>query len=106
MNLENAHKLHRFGVIYLPETTEKNSQPSLTDPTLACPVKPIYEAMINGRPLDISEHANIYNGVKLEDLSSIEKKHTDRFDKFIESRSIGKKFSKVATMVVEPADEK
>lgn len=106
MKINDFARLRSCGVVNVPTSHEKNTGISMTDPTQACPVKNVYEALVNGRPLDISEHENIYNGVKVDDLSSIEKRHCDRFDVHIESKKIGKKFSKVASMVVPAKDEK
>lgn len=104
MKIQDFALLRSHGFVNIPITHESNIGLSLTDPTQACPVKNVYDSLVNGRPLDISEHQNIYNSLKVDNLSSIERRHHDKFDVFIESKKIGKSFSKVASMVV-PAKE-
>lgn len=105
MNHADFKRLSRCGRVVIPTTFEKNSQMSLTDPTQECPVKRVYDAIVNGKPLDIAERQNFFNGLHVDNLSSIERRHTDMFDVHIESKKIGKDFSKVATLEVDPAEK-
>lgn len=74
----------------------KNNQPSQTDPTQACPVQKIYNCLVSGVPVDAATQNVVYNGLHVDELSSLEMRHNDAFDIAREAKKIGKKFSRVA----------
>lgn len=106
MTIEQFHKRMSRGSLYIPPHCEENSAISMTDPTQDCPVKTVYDALVNGKPITARESQNIYNSLSVNQLSAIERRHTDQFDVHIEAKSIGKKFSKNAKIVEESDKDK
>lgn len=98
MTHSQFQNLCKSGKIMLPRTFEANSSDSLTDPTQAMPVKNIYECLVYGKPIDVKEHSNIYNGLHTNELSTLEKRGYDAFDVSRESKDLGKRFSRVAKL--------
>lgn len=99
MDRNQLYDLHSHGKVDFYKPSELNVLPSATDPTQVCSVQKMYHALVNGQPISIPENKMQFNNLKVDDLSSLEKRNCDKFDVFAESRKIGKQFSKVATIV-------
>lgn len=59
---------------------------SLTDPSQACPVKSLYDQMVNGIIPDVKQNKVAFNNMKVEDLTSVDKRDSDIFDVHAEFR--------------------
>jgi hypothetical protein len=105
MNRNQLYSLHSRCKINAVKSSEKNILPSATDPTQVCSVQKMYHALVNGQPISVPENKMQFNNLKVDDLSSLEKRNTDQFDVFRESRKIGKKFSKVAKISTKEPDK-
>lgn len=92
MNIIKFKELHLNLHVDAPRTVEQNFLPSATDPTQDIPVKAIQLAA-NGSPLNVKELALVMSNVKIENMTSIERRHTDVFDKVAELQN---EISKVA----------
>lgn len=109
MDRSQLYTLHSRGKIKSIKLSEKNILPSATDPSQVCSVQKMYHALVNGQPISVPENKMQFNNLKLDQLSTLEKRNYDQFDVFGESRKIGKKFSKVAKIYdpkKEPKDTK
>lgn len=79
MNQKQFRELHLKGRIYVNVYREVNNLPSATDPTQDVPVRNI-QFMANGDPINVIKRNLAYNGLNPDQLSTIEKRHTDPFD--------------------------
>lgn len=92
MNIIKFKELHLNLHVNCPRTIEQNFLPSATDPTQDIPVKAI-ELAANGAPLNVSTLSQIMSNVKIENMTSIERRHVDDFDRVAELQN---EISKVA----------
>lgn len=77
-------KLQLHGRIVLPGVKENNPLLSQTDPTLDVSLEVAFESMRAGRPLDLPVVNSQFNGVKVDDMSVLESRGSDKFDVFAE----------------------
>lgn len=105
MNRNQLYSLHSRGKLKSIKSSEINILPSATDPTQVCSVQKMYHALVNGQPISVPENKMQFNNLKVDDLSTLEKRNFDQFDVFRESRKIGKKFSKVAKVSTDKPDK-
>lgn len=99
MTRETFRKLNKKGFLPFQRFIYSCALPSATDPTQDCPVSRVYQAMVEGHPLSLPEQKNVYNGLKVDQLSEIEKRNFDQFDAFARLRKDSKAIQKgVATI--------
>lgn len=100
MNRNEFRELNRKGSIIIKRKMYSNPLKSETDPTQNCSVASVYDAMLNGTPVDVKMNRMAFNGIHADQLTTIERRNNDMFDAFNELRRIkGNLTSKVSNIV-------
>ena len=89
MNIEEFKTLHKNLRVFIPKTTESNPIPSDTDPTQDIPLRMV-EVNALGAPVNVKERKVVFNNVKAENLTTIEKRNNDAFDQLGELQDLTK----------------
>lgn len=87
MTIEQFKTLHKELKVNVPKTIEINRLDSATDPTQDIPIKNI-ELAANGEPINVRNRNIPFNNIKVENFTSIERRHTDSFDQLGELQSL------------------
>lgn len=87
MTYENYRLLHRKGKVFCPRSIEFNILPSATDPTQDMPMSQV-ELLANGMPVNVNVVNLPMTGVKIEEMTSIDRRLRDKFDVFGEFQTI------------------
>lgn len=87
MNRAQFDELHSRGKVFVKKTIEYNPLPSATDPTQDVPLRMV-EVNSLGQTVNVKTHNAVFSNVPADQLSSIERRHTDRFDALGELQSI------------------
>ena len=93
MNIAQFKQLHKNLRVFVPKTTEINPLPSATDPTQDIPIRMI-EVNAMGVPLNVKERKTVMNGLKVEDMTTIEKRNNDKFDNLGELQELSSKVAR------------
>lgn len=88
MTREQFRQLNKNGQMFLPRSVFPNELPSDTDPTLNVPVAKVYNAMVNGLPLDVRPNKMAFNNLHADEMTTIERRNTDKFDVVSEARRV------------------
>lgn len=107
MNIEQFKQLHKNLKICVSKTIEHNPLPSATDPTQDIPIRMI-EVNAMGVPLNVKEHKPVMNNLKVEQMTSIEKRNNDAFDNLGELQDLSAKVAQkgVTTNFIKPKKQK
>lgn len=88
MNRLQFLDLNRKGKIIIPRSCAcPNTIPSDTDPTQNVRVQQVYDAMVEGCPLDLRQYKQVFSRVPAEQMCSIDRRNNDSFDAFREMRN-------------------
>lgn len=104
MTYAQQRELHSCGVIKIPRSHFPNPIPSDTDPTQDVPIKNI-QFGINGEPLNVRKQ-NMANGVSIDEMSSIDRRNTDKFDVLGELQASQRSASKTINDIKQQKNEK
>lgn len=96
-------ELHSTLKVEIKKTIETNTIASATDPTQDVPVRNI-ECTALGIPTNVKELKKVYSNIKVENLTTIEKRNNDQFDQLGELQDSVKRVSQkgVTTNFVKP----
>lgn len=86
-------RLHMDLTISLPKTKECNPLKSATDPTQDIPLRMV-EMSAMGIPTNVKELKAIFNNIKAENFTSIERRFNDKFDQLGELQEASRQVSK------------
>ena len=100
-------ELHSQLSISIEKTIENNPIESATDPTQDIPVRNI-ECTAQGIPTNVKELRRAFSNIKVENFTTIEKRHNDQFDQLGELQESVSQFKgkDVTTNFVKPKKQK
>lgn len=79
MTIKQFNELHLNLKVRVIIPRELNKVDSATDPTQDIPIRNI-EVTATGQPINVKEGKKVLSGVSIENMTTIEKRHTDKFD--------------------------
>lgn len=93
MRLSEYRSLHKNLNVVICKHFETNNVPSATDPTQDIPVRMI-QMTASGVPLNVKQRDLKFNNLKIENLTTIEKRNNDVFDCVGELQENASKFNR------------
>ena len=100
MNRSQFLELNRKGKLSIKRTCAcTNNIPSDTDPTQNVRVSQVYDAMVEGKPLDLRQYKQVFSRVPAEQMTAIDRRNYDLFDAFREMSSIQRGVNKTIKQI-------
>lgn len=89
MNRLQFLSLNKNGYItILRSIPNPNIIPSDTDPTQNVRVSQVFNAMIEGRPLDLRQYKQVFSRIPADQMTAIDRRNNDSFDAYREMKGI------------------